>query len=172
MGATAASGGLWRRPHHHIGEGDLLDVAHSPSTTTVSSRRMGSAKAICRRPGALLGIAILLVRRHVPESPRWLFIHGHEDEAGRIVTDIERQVVASTGHRVHDAMVRDPVTVPEDVPLERLVSDVFLLRAGGPTAQAASRRRPRSTGSRRPPPATRCRARGAAGPRPRSPAPR
>jgi hypothetical protein len=77
----------------------------------------------------------------VPESPRWLFIHGHEDEAGRIVTDIERQVVASTGHRVHDAMVRDPVTVPEDVPLERLVSDVFLLRAG-----ARRLRRPRGAG--------------------------
>src|SRR4051794_4805308 len=25
--------------------------------------------------GAILGLAILLVRRHVPESPRWLFIH-------------------------------------------------------------------------------------------------
>jgi MFS family permease len=26
--------------------------------------------------GALLGLCILLVRRTVPESPRWLFIHG------------------------------------------------------------------------------------------------
>ena len=26
--------------------------------------------------GALIGLAILLVRRSVPESPRWLFIHG------------------------------------------------------------------------------------------------
>src|SRR4029078_7512754 len=29
--------------------------------------------------GAVLGIGILIVRSHVPESPRWLFIHGHED---------------------------------------------------------------------------------------------
>src|SRR5918997_889802 len=47
--------------------------------------------------GALLGLGILLVRRHVPESPRWLFIHGHEDKAEEIVDDIERQVVQETG---------------------------------------------------------------------------
>jgi MFS family permease len=47
--------------------------------------------------GALLGLAILLVRRHVPESPRWLFIHGREEEAERIVSRIEAEVRAETG---------------------------------------------------------------------------
>jgi MFS family permease len=49
---------------------------------------------------AVMGLAILLVRRNVPESPRWLFIHGQEHEAERITKDIERQVVDDTGQEL------------------------------------------------------------------------
>ncbi|MFI6174185.1 MFS transporter [Nonomuraea sp. NPDC051191] len=42
--------------------------------------------------GVVLGLAILLVRRNVPESPRWLFIHGRDREAEQLVDDIERRI--------------------------------------------------------------------------------
>ncbi|HEY7176203.1 MAG TPA: MFS transporter [Micromonosporaceae bacterium] len=42
--------------------------------------------------GVVLGLVILLVRRNVPESPRWLFIHGRKPQADAIVDDIERRV--------------------------------------------------------------------------------
>jgi len=42
--------------------------------------------------GALLGLAILLVRRDLPESPRWLITHGHVQAAIATVEHIEAQV--------------------------------------------------------------------------------
>jgi MFS family permease len=45
--------------------------------------------------GAVLGLGILYLRRFLPESPRWLIIHGRPDEAERIMSGIEARVVAS-----------------------------------------------------------------------------
>ncbi|MBP2403727.1 MFS transporter [Streptomyces syringium] len=47
--------------------------------------------------GVVLGLAILLVRRHVPESPRWLFIHGRGEEAEVLVASIEQRIEMEKG---------------------------------------------------------------------------
>ncbi|MFJ4831498.1 MFS transporter [Streptomyces sp. NPDC088747] len=47
--------------------------------------------------GVVLGLVILLVRRHVPESPRWQFIHGQGEEAEALVTSVEREIEQEKG---------------------------------------------------------------------------
>src|ERR1700760_1689084 len=42
--------------------------------------------------GAALGLIVLVMRMWIPESPRWLMIHGHPEQAQTIVDDIERAV--------------------------------------------------------------------------------
>ena len=52
---------------------------------------------LCFALGVVLGLVVLLVRRNVPESPRWLFIHGRADQAEDLVDGIEQRVETETG---------------------------------------------------------------------------
>lgn len=47
--------------------------------------------------GGILGFIVLLLRRFLPESPRWLMTHGQPEEAERIVGEIEARVQRETG---------------------------------------------------------------------------
>jgi MFS family permease len=47
--------------------------------------------------GPVLAVGVWILRRDIPESPRWQLLHGREAEAERSIEQIERTVVASGG---------------------------------------------------------------------------
>jgi MFS family permease len=75
--------------------------------------------------GAALGVGILLVRRNVPESPRWLFIHGRDEEAEKIVGEIESSVEEETGEKL--SAVDDSLTIKQRkrIPLSEIARTAF-----------------------------------------------
>jgi MFS family permease len=64
---------------------------------------------ICFGFGVVLGLVVLLVRRNVPESRRWLFIHGRDQEAEKLVTGIEQEVEQETGQQLSEP--RQSITI-------------------------------------------------------------
>ena len=75
--------------------------------------------------GATLGLGILFLRRHLPESPRWLFIHGREDEAERLVDEIETEVREDTGQELPEP--RDSIKVRQrrSIPFREIARTAF-----------------------------------------------
>jgi MFS family permease len=47
--------------------------------------------------GAVLGLIVIFFRRWIPESPRWLMIHGRNPEAEQIVGEVERKIAGTRG---------------------------------------------------------------------------
>jgi MFS family permease len=78
--------------------------------------------------GAVIGLAVLLVRRNVPESPRWLFIHGREEEAEKIVGEIEKTVEQQTGEPLPEPQ-EEPLTVRQrrTIPLLTIIRSVVTM---------------------------------------------
>ena len=75
--------------------------------------------------GAILGIGIFIVRRMVPESPRWLMIHGREKEADEVVADIERQVHEETGEQLPEPRREIKVRQRESIGFGTIAKTVF-----------------------------------------------
>jgi MFS family permease len=77
--------------------------------------------------GAVLGIGIWFVRRTVPESPRWLFIHGREEEGEQIVRDIESTVEEETGKTLPSVSETITIRQRKTISLPVIAKTVFTL---------------------------------------------
>ena len=65
------------------------------------------------------------MRRHVPESPRWLFIHGREEEAERLVDGIEAEVREETGQELEEPDDSIKVRQRRSIPFREIARTAF-----------------------------------------------
>jgi MFS family permease len=73
--------------------------------------------------GAVLGLVVFVMRMWIPESPRWLMIHGRPDQAHAIVDEIEQSVVGRTQAQLDLPKVR--LRMRDHTPLSEVAQTLF-----------------------------------------------
>jgi MFS family permease len=75
--------------------------------------------------GAALGLAVLLLRRQIPESPRWLMLHDRLPEAERVIEGIERRAGARAPRADQTSDPRIRLLVSARTPVARMVMAIL-----------------------------------------------
>jgi MFS family permease len=75
--------------------------------------------------GAVLGLVVFVMRLWIPESPRWLMIHGKPEEAHAIVADIERSAIGEVQDQPHHAWPKIKLRMRSHTPLREVAVTLF-----------------------------------------------
>src|SRR4051794_17792902 len=76
--------------------------------------------------GAVLGLGILVLRRWVPESPRWLMLHARLDECETVIAGIEERVRGSSStERLSEACANIRLTASSHTPIVRMIRAIL-----------------------------------------------
>jgi len=76
--------------------------------------------------GAGLGLIVFVMRMWIPESPRWLMIHGRPDEAHAIVDGIEKSATGQMQHHVQQqALPKIKIRMRDHTPLGEVADTLF-----------------------------------------------
>jgi MFS family permease len=75
--------------------------------------------------GACLGLVVFVMRMWIPESPRWLMIHGRPDRAEAIVADIERSVLGDPPDRCQQTFPKIRLKMRDHTPLREVAHTLF-----------------------------------------------
>src|ERR1700682_3607951 len=75
--------------------------------------------------GACLGLVVFVMRMWIPESPRWLKIHGQPDRAHAIVDEIERSAIGKVQDDPQHAWPKIRLQMRHHTPLREVARTLF-----------------------------------------------
>jgi MFS family permease len=75
--------------------------------------------------GAGLGLVVFVMRVWIPESPRWLIVHGQPERAVAIVSDIERSALGKVQDPSQHAWPKIKLKMRDHTPLREVAHTLF-----------------------------------------------
>jgi MFS family permease len=75
--------------------------------------------------GACLGLIVFVMRLWIPESPRWLMIHGRPDQAHAIVDEIEKSVIGHVQDQREHPFAKIRLKMRDHTPLREVAHTLF-----------------------------------------------